>query len=279
MKKIQLLTSSLILALAACQNSGTAKSEKKSNIVATYNGGEVSSAAVDYELGKIKAKNEKLKNLTFENLSADQKEALIKEIVIKEIAYKEAKKRGLNKEDDYQAALKLFESDLLKQKLLVALVKEAQEEKNLHKNYDELAAKANGKKDFKISYIAVKTQKEADEIFAALTKNPSSFAAQAKKKSLDKEVAKKGGELGFVMEDALSPEVSKEIKNLKKGEISKPISSAQRWVIVRFEDEKNTEILPYEKAKDALSQQLARKAVEDFVSQNLEKAKISLSVK
>lgn len=278
MKKTQLLTLSLILALASCQNTDNAKSTKK-NIVATYSDGEITAEAVNYEIGKIKTKNDKLKNITFDSLNNEQKEALVKEVVLKEIAYKEAKKRGLNKEEDYQAALKLFESDLLKQKLLIALVKDAQEEKNLRKNYDELSAKAKGKKDFKVSYIAVKTQKEADEIFQSLTKNPSSFAAQAKKKSIDKETAKRGGDLGFVMEDSLSPEVVKEIKTLKKNEISKPISASGRWIIVKFEEERNTEILPYEKAKEALKQNLAKKAVEDFVVQSLEKAKISLSVK
>lgn len=279
MKKLQLLTLPLILALAACQNSSTTKSTKSANVIATYNGGEVTSEAIDYELNKIKAKNEKLKNLTFGNLSADQKEALVKEVVLKEIAYKEAKKRSLDKEDDYQTALKLFESDLLKQKLLIALVKNAQDEKNVRKNYDELSEKAKGKKDFKVSYIAVKTQKEADSIYEALIKNPSSFAAQAKKKSIDKEIAKRGGDFGFVMQDSLSPEVIKEIKTLKKGEISKPISTSNRWVIVKFDDERNAEILPYEKVKEGLSQELAKKAVEDFVSQSLDKAKISLSVK
>ena len=272
----------LILALSACQTVGgskTANNETQKQVISTYNGGEVTLKDVNYELEKLIAKNSKIKGLTFEKLNADQKESLVKEIVIKQIAYKEAKKRGLNKDEDYQEALNLFESDMLKQKLLIALVKDAQDEKNVRKNYDELAKKVEGKKDFKISYIAVKTDKEAEALYQSLVKAPSSFAAQAKKKSLDKETAKRGGDLGFVIEDSLPAEVVKGIKSLKKGEISKPVSANGKWVIVKFEDERAAEILPYEKAKDALAQNLAKKAVEDFVSQSLEKAKINMVIK
>ena len=82
--------------------------------------------------------SEQLKGVTFEKLSAEQKELVIKEFVIKEIASKEAKKRKLNKDADYKEALKNFESELLKQKLVFALIKEASDEKNVKKNYDEL---------------------------------------------------------------------------------------------------------------------------------------------
>ncbi len=275
----------LIIALSACQGFSNLKtSDKKTDeaskkIVATFNGGEVTEKDVAYEIGKMAVKNEKLKNVTFDQLNSSQKEGLIKEIALKEISYKEAKKRGLHKDQDYQDALKVFESDLLQQKLLVDLVKKAQEEKNVKKNYDELAEKTKGKKDYKISYIALKTEKEADALYQLLVKNPSAFAAQAKKKSIDKETAKIGGAVGFVIEESLPASVVSEIKSIKKGEVSKPVLANENWLIVRFEDEREAEILPFEKAKEALAQSLAKKAVEDFVSQSIEKAKISISVK
>ncbi len=278
--KSKLLTLSLFLVLSACKNfTGSKLTDTKTQIIATYSGGEVTLQDLDYELGKLIAKNEKLKNLTFENLSSDQKEALVKEIALKEIFYKEAKKRGLNKDADYQKALKLFEHDLLQQKLLIALIAEAKDEKNLRKNYAELTEKIKDKKDFRISYIALKTQNEANSLYKSLSKFPSSFAAQAKKKSIDKEVGEKSGDLGFVLEDSISEELLKEIKTLNKDQISKPIFAYNKWILVKFTDERAAEILPYEKIKDDLAQNLSKKAVEDFVSQSLVKAKINVLVK
>lgn len=279
---------SLILILSSCQNSFNSRVSSKEDsaandptktIVSTYSGGEVTLKDVNVELEKLIAKNDKLKGLTFDKLNPQQKEAVIKEVILKEMAYKEAKKRNLNKDKDYQEALKSFESELLKQKLLFTLAKEASDEKNVKKNYDELAAKLKDKKDLKISYIAVKTQNEAEAIHQSLLKSPSSFASQAKRKSIDKEVAKKGGDLGFVMEDALPAEVVKQAKLLNKGQLSKPIQVAGKWVIIKLDDERPAEILPYDKAKDALTQNLAKKAIEDFISQSFEKAKINILVK
>jgi len=288
MKK-HLTALSLILILASCQNSLNSKVSSKEDsatndsaktVVSTYSGGEITLKDVNFELEKLVAKNEKLKGLTFDKLSKEQKEAVIKEVIIKELAFKEAKKRKLDKDKDYQEALKNFESELLKQKLIFALAKEATDEKNVKKNYDELAAKLKDKKDIRISYIAVKTEKEAEVLNQVLAKHPNSFASQAKKKSLDREVAKKGGDLGFVMEDSLPAEIVKQVKTMNKGQFSKPIQlSNGKWAIIKFEDERPAEISPYEKVKDALAQNLAKKAIEDFVSQSFEKAKMSILVK
>lgn len=286
LKQKKLLTAlPLILLLSSCQSiasksaSNTATNHKSTTIISTYSGGKVTLKDATIELDKLIAKNEKLKGLTFDKLSADQKEAIIKEVVLKEMAYKEAKKRKLDKDEDYQAALKLFETELLKQKLFIKLVEDAKEEKNLKKNYDELAEKLKGKKDIRISYIAVKTQSEAEAIYQSLLKSPASFAAQAKRKSLDKEVAKKGGDLGFIIEDALPAEIVKQARTVAKGQIAKPVQTSGKWVIVKLEDERPAEITPFDKSKDALAQNLAKKAIEDFVSQSLEKAKISILVK
>ncbi len=71
----------------------------------------------------------------------------------------------------------------------------------------------------------------------------------------------------------------KQARTVVKGQVAKPIQTSGKWVIVKLEDERPAEIIPFEKSKDALAQNLAKKAVEDFVSQSLEKAKISLLVK
>lgn len=189
----------LISLLFSCQNinsksvsNSTTPNDDQSNIiVATYSLGEVTLKDANYELNKLIAKNDKLKGLTFDKLSQEQKETIIKEIALREISYTEAKKRKLNKEKDYQETLKNFESELLKQKLLYTIAKEAIDDKNVKKNYDEVVAKLKDKKDLRISYIALKTQNEAEVIYQSLVKLPSSFAFQAKKDRLIKRLVKK----------------------------------------------------------------------------------------
>lgn len=274
----------LFLALFACHNNvldnPKLASNKTKNIVANFNGGEVSLQEVEFEIEKLIVKNDKLKGLSFDKLNQEQKEAVIKEVVIKKIAYKEAKKRNLDDDTEYQEALINFEAELLKQKLLVTLTKEAIAEKNLKKNYDELVAKLKNKKDIRISYIAVKTYKEAESIYQTLLKIPNNFSIMAKNKSLDRDIAKKGGDLGFVLEESLPIEIVNQIKTIKKGQISSPIQlNNGKFALVKFVDERPAEILPYETAKDALAQSLASKALEDFVTENIKRANIAIVVK
>lgn len=273
--KILLAAISLTMFLSSCRSVTAAKKD----VVATYKGGEVTIKNINDELSKLVAKNENLKGLTLENLTPEQKEALIKEIVLREMAYAEAKKRRLDKDSDYQAVLKNFESELLNQKLMLAITKDVADEKNLKKHYDKMATKLQGKKDFRISYIALKTQADADVIHKILTKSPHYFASQARKKSVDKETAKNGGDLGFVMEDDLPAAVVAQVKILQKGQISKPFSTGTKWLIVKLTDERSSEILPYEKVKDLLAKNLARKAVEEFAVRSLEEAEIKLVAK
>lgn len=286
MRKL-LISLPLVLALSSCQTFPGFKSASNTSsendpsriIIANYEGGQVTLKDVNNEISKLALQNVKLKGISFDQLSPDQKETIIKEVVLKDISYKEARRRGLNKDQDYQEALKIFESELLKQKLFIKITKDVAEEKNLKKNYDELVAKLKDKKDIQISYIALKTEKEAEFLYKTLEKYPNSFAKQAQRKSLDKETGKKGGDLGFVMEDSLPAELVKQARSIGKDQISKPIASGNRWFIIKLIDERPAKINSFEESKDALAQSLSRKAIEDFISQSLEKAKISILLK
>lgn len=278
----------LVLSLSSCHTmnspklseaSSSEKIDPSKTIISTYKDGKVTLKDVNIELEKLITRDDKLRGLTFDNLTADQKKLIVKEVVLKEIASEEAKNRNLNKDQDYKDALSLFKSELLKQKLFIVIAKEASEEKNVKKGYDDLVAKLKNKEDLRIRYIVVKNKNEAEVIYRSLAKSPQSFASQAKQKSLDKEIGKKGGDLGFVMEDVLPEEVSKQAKLLSNGQIGKPIQLSDNWVVIKLESRRPAEITSFENAKDALAQSLAKKAIEDFVSKNLEKAKINFLVK
>ncbi|MFM2200590.1 MAG: hypothetical protein RL769_645 [Pseudomonadota bacterium] len=263
-------------------SSDSAKDDSAQKIIATYSQNSsknITLRDLNIELEKLALQNPKLKGLTFDSLSSQQKEALIKEFVLKEMAVKEAKKRDLHKDKTYQEALKVFEREMLKQTLIAQLSKEALAEENVKKNYDNLVNKLKDKQDFKISYIIVKTMNEAQAIFQTLSKYPNSFAVQAQRKSLDKEIGKKGGDLGFVNEESLPSEIIKQAKSLSKGQIGQPIQVNDKFAIIKLVDLRPANIDSYEKVKETLAQNLAKKAIDDFLSQSLEEAKISILLK
>ncbi len=259
---------------ASLQNSQNSQDDQK--ILATYLGGVVKIIDVKIEMEKIIAKNNKLKNLKFESLNSELQKVIIQEVVINKLASKKAKENGLDKHPDYQMAINLFENELLKQKLFIEIANKVKSEENIKKNYQELVKKMQNKKDYRLSYIALKTQNKADEIYETLNKNSKKFAELAKKESLDLESGKKGGDLGFAIEDALPSEIINAIKKLKKGQITKPILSSNRFVIAKFVDERKAEILSYSKAKEVLTSNLVKKALEDFSKEILNEADIKI---
>ncbi len=284
MKNKKLIISSVIVAVVAFGATFYFYSQKSeedlaSSVIAKYNGGEVTLGRAQVELNKIAIQDEKLKGVKFSDLTSEQKEIIIKEIILKEIAYKEAKSRGLDQDADYQEALKIFESELLKQKLFIALAQEAGAEENVKENYEKLAKEMEGQKDLRIRYIALKTQGQADSLYKILAKNPNSFARYAKRRSIDRDMAKKGGDLGFVVETSLPKEVAEEAKKIKKGEVSKPFQLANRWVIIKLEDERPAEIVKFDDAKANLSQSLSLKAIQDFISNSIDEAEIKVMLK
>lgn len=257
----------------------SASSNDTSEVIANYQGGTVTLKEAQIELNKLIVQNENLAGLTFDSLSSEQKEAVIKEIVLKEISYKEALKRGLNNQKDYKEALLLVETELLKQQLFTDISKNAKLEENIKKNYDRLVKELEGKKDVKISYLSVKTEKEADYIYKKLLKSPASFAYRAKRHSLDRKSAEKGGDLGFILREQLQPKISYITKSLKKGEISQPIFLDDKWAIIKLEDERDTVIAKFEDVKDALAENISNQELQSFITDSLEKAEINVVVK
>jgi len=256
-----------------------AQNDPYKTIIASFDGGKVTLREAQLELDKLILKNENLASLTFNKLAPDQKESIIKEIVLKKTIYKEAKKRNLDKDRNYQEALNLFKTELLKQQFYADISRQASQPENVKKNYDQLAKDLEAKKDIKLSYIAVKTKNEANAILKIVAKSPDLFAKQAKLKSIDKEIAKKGGDLGFVLEDILPIQLVEIAKTLEKNQISKPISLDDKWVIIKLEDQRAAQIAKFEDVKENLAKSLSAKALQDFILQSIKDANITIAVK
>ncbi len=195
---ISAFSAAIIIALFISFNS---KDNKEDPIISKYNGGNVTLSEVQAELNRISLQNKNPQKIEFNGLNANQKEAIIKEVILREISYKEAKKRGLDKKDEYRKSVKLFKSEILKQNLYTQIAQDAISEEAIKNSYDEIIQNIKDKEDFRIRYISLATEEEAQSLYKRLKKYPKSFIYHAKNKSLDKEAAKNGGDLGFVLED------------------------------------------------------------------------------
>lgn len=231
--------------------------------VAKYNNKYVTLEDAKIELNKFIIQHPSLKGLEFNKLDNDQKKLIIKEVIANKVLVEKAISQKLN-DEEFNKAVRIFKETLLKEKLLNEITKEVKNEEFIKKKYDELAAKLKTKQDIRIKYIALANKREADDLFKILIKSPQKFSYYAKKKSLDKETAKKGGDLGYVLRDQLPQAIAKYSKNMKKYQISKPIKSNDSWIIFKLYGQRPAKIANFEDVKNNLASQLAKEKIQEF---------------
>ena len=83
-----------------------------------------------------------------------------------------------------------------------------------------------------------KPAESADEVWKQASKKGADFAGLARKHSKHGESAAKGGDMGWVQEELLAPEIRPAVQQLAAGEISKPVKSAGGWHILKVLERK-----------------------------------------
>lgn len=101
-----------------------------------------------------------------------------------------------------------------------------------------------------------KARAKLDAITRRLKQPNSDFAAVAKTESDAKETAERGGEIGWVAEPQLRPEIKATVLGLGKGAVSEPLKLDDGWHIVRLIDTKPASTRPLSEVRDQLAQRL-----------------------
>ncbi len=109
----------------------------------------------------------------------------------------------------------------------------------LKKQINKEIKKINKTKEFLLSEILIKNTKDLDikqeyeEIIQNSKKIGFNNTANIYSKS---DSAKYGGKIGWIQETSLSPKIVKNIIDLNKGEISKPIKISDNFIILKIDD-------------------------------------------
>ena len=128
----------------------------------------------------------------------------------------------------------------------------------------------------KASHILIATAAGAKRVIADLEKG-GDFARIAREKSIDPSGRDNGGDLGFFQKEQMVPEFSAAAFNMKKGETSKaPVKSQFGWHVIRVTDRRQMPVPTFEAAREELSDELTREAVDAHVKSLRENAKVEL---
>jgi parvulin-like peptidyl-prolyl isomerase len=216
---------------------------------------------------------------------------LVREELVRQSIIGEARQQGWDKKPDVQ----LLMERAREQALLQAYVNNLSRAAPGYPSEDEIKGYYEASKqsftqpgEFQLSQIfiaspetaektvAAAAQKKATDLAARVQKAPNDFAKIARESSEHKDSAPKGGDLGWVPETQLVPEVRTVVARMTKGEVSAPIRTASGWHIVRLADRKPSATRPLAEVREQIvaamrlrrAQDVERRYIEDLLSKS-----------
>ena len=162
-----------------------------------------------------------------QKLPSLDKRGLLWTLIDREILIHEARARGLDRDPEILERIekiKRVEMNRLLRKKLSERIKVSEDEAKRY--YEEKGL--SSRQEARARHIMVRTEEEAEEILKKL-KQGEDFAELAKKYSLDRASAEKGGDLGWWREGEVIGPTARKIFSMKVGEISEPFKDPQGY--------------------------------------------------
>lgn len=177
------------------------------------------------------------------------------EMVNQHLLYLDAMEKGYDKEEDFLKILNETKENLLKnyatQKLFKDITVTEDEMRDYYKKNPEQFI---SEETYKIKHILVKECDTAEMVLRKI-ENGENFELLAKKYSID-ESKSNGGNLGEVPLSALLKEFKDVLKELKEGEVSKPVKTAYGWHLIYLDHTHPKVKYDFETVKEHLRQQI-----------------------
>ena len=238
----------------------------QSEPVATVNGEKIPGSYMDFMLktqeGKPAAQNpEQLRSVIKENL------------INQEVVVQEAKRTGMLKKPDVQAALAIGERRAIAQMYMQEWLKaNPVTDAEVRKAYDEARAQAGGQ-EYRARHILVDNEADAQRVIRELNAG-ASFETLATE-SKDPGSKARGGDLGWALPTVYVKPFADAMVALGKGQMTAtPVQTQFGYHVIRLDDVRPVQIPPYEKVEQRIRQQLTQRKIATRVNELREKAKI-----
>jgi len=180
-------------------------------------------------------------------------ERLVRSELMRKAVLNEAKQKGWDKRPELQPLIERAHDQVIVSTFVGSVAKPAEgypSEEEIKQFYEANKAQLLAPAQYQVAQIflpaaegtdkakAEEAKKKIGELSAKLGKSGADFAKLAKENSAHKESAEKGGELGWVSEEQMVPEIRRAITGMSKGEVSAPIKSTAGWHLIKLLDKK-----------------------------------------
>ena len=210
-----------------------------------------------------------------ENLSEPDRAGLLKNpgalsqavrtLILQQVLFKEAVAAGWDKTPDVAAQLDRLRQGAIAETYLQSIAKVPDgypSETDVKTVYEARKADLQVPAQIRLAQIYVAIPKDApkeaqdkartriDEI--SKTAKAGDFASVARDKSEERETASRGGEVGWLAETQIQPEIRAKVASLSKGAVTEPVRLADGWYVVKVLDVRDAHTATLDEVRDQL---------------------------
>ena len=208
-----------------------------------------------------------------ENLSEQDRAALLKNpaslsqavrtLILQQVLFKEAISSGWDKTPEVAAQLDRLRQQAIAETYLQSIAKVPEgypSDEEVKAVYEARKAELQIPAQIRLAQIYIAIPKEAakeaqdkaktriDEVSKAV--KASDFSVVAREKSDERETASRGGELGWLAESQIQPEIRSKVAALPKGAVTDPIRLADGWYVIKVLEVKDAHAATLDEVRD-----------------------------
>jgi peptidylprolyl isomerase len=203
---------------------------------------------------------------------------LVRSELVRKSLIGEAKEKGWEKRPEVQALMERAKEQALVSAYVQSLVRPPQSfpsEEELKSVYEANKNSLLAPNQYQLATIFISSPEKADkatsdaaakkvsDLAGKLQKSPGDFAKLATEHSDHKDSAAKGGELGWVSENQLMPEMRGTIGKMEKGGISAPLRERNGWHILKLLDRKPGATRSFDEVRSVLAANLRQRKMQE----------------
>lgn len=204
----------------------------------------------------------------------------------------EAKQKQWDKRPEVQAAIERAREQVLVASYVNDLARPPASfpgEAELQSTYDANKARFLVPAQYRVAQIYIGganeqsagAERKAEEAWKKVNEKNASFADIARALSEHKESAAKGGEMHWLAEEQLLPELRTVLKGMTAGDISRPVKSQAGWHVVKLLERKEAAVRPLGEVRESLAQALrlqrAQEKEREYMNQIVSKHPITVN--
>ncbi len=250
--------------------------DRGSAVVAKVGGEEITKEDLIKSLENIPP-NQRIIYLSSPQKLKEYLDSYINQIVL----YKEAEREGIDRREDIKENLEKYRRRLLIQAIGQEIEGQKISEEDIKNYYNQ---NSKNLEEVRVSHIFIKldpargiTKDEVRikaDIVAKRARAGEKFENLVDEFSDDSASKKRGGDIGYISRERLSPQIENKIFSLKEGEVSDPIETENGFHIIKVTEK--AKVPPLDQVKERIEIDLKKRAFSEYTKRLREKMGIEI---